>query len=105
LYGALAGGPLEPNDEFEDDRSDFIANEVATDYNACFTGNLVRLYSEYGGNPLTNFPGIEEPTRSEIRSFSGFNSNNNFGSTVKVLIQNRTAWPARLTDNLSYRYF
>ena len=24
LYGALAEGPLEPNDEFEDDRSDFL---------------------------------------------------------------------------------
>ncbi|WP_158655081.1 glycoside hydrolase family 9 protein [Flavivirga eckloniae] len=105
LYGALVGGPSQPNDQFVDDRGDFIANEVACDYNSCFTGNLVRMYDEFGGTPLTNFPIAETPTRAEIRSFSKFNSNNAFGSTVRVLTQNRTAWPARVTDKLSYRYF
>ena len=37
LYGALVGGPG-ANDEYSDDRGDFIKNEVATDYNAGFTG-------------------------------------------------------------------
>ncbi len=105
LYGALVGGPAEANDQFEDNREDFIANEVACDYNACFTGNLVRMYDEFGGDPLTGFPVEETPTRAEIRSFSKFNSDNAYGSTVKILVQNRTAWPARVTDNLSYRYF
>lgn len=105
LFGALAGGPLNPDDQFVDDREDHYANEVACDYNSCFTGNLVRMYDEFGGNPLVNFPISETPSRTEIRSFSKFNSNNAFGSTVRVLIQNRTAWPARVTDKLSYRYF
>lgn len=105
LYGALAGGPLAADDQFEDDRGDFIANEVACDYNACFTGNLIRLYGEYGGNPLTNFPIEETPSRSELRSYSKFNSNNDFGSTVSIMFQNRTAWPARVTDNVTMRYF
>ncbi|GAA3620701.1 glycoside hydrolase family 9 protein [Flavivirga jejuensis] len=105
LFGALAGGPKDPDDQFVDDRGDYIANEVACDYNACFTGNLVRMYDEFGGEPLANFPIDETPSRTEIRSFSKFNSDNAYGSTVKVLIQNRTAWPARVTDNLSYRYF
>ncbi len=105
LFGALVGGPSSPNDQFVDDRGDFIANEVACDYNACFTGVLARMYEEYGGNPLANFPVQETPTRSEIRSMSKFNSNNASGSTVRVLVQNRTAWPARVTDKLSYRYF
>jgi hypothetical protein len=33
LEGALVGGPGE-NDEWEDDRGDYVKNEVATDYNA-----------------------------------------------------------------------
>jgi hypothetical protein len=37
LYGALVGGPG-PNDDYSDDRNDYIKNEVATDYNAGFTG-------------------------------------------------------------------
>jgi len=105
LYGALAGGPSSPNDQFEDDRGDFIANEVACDYNAAFTGAIARMYSEFGGNPLTNFPIAETPNRDELRSLGKFNSNNPFGSTVRVRVQNRTAWPARVTDKLSFRYF
>lgn len=105
LYGALAGGPSAPDDTFEDDRGDYIANEVACDYNAAFTGALARMYSEFGGNPLANFPQPEEPNRAELRSFSKFNSNNAFGSTVSIMFQNRTAWPARTTDNISMRYF
>ena len=33
LEGALVGGPDE-NDNWEDDRADYVRNEVATDYNA-----------------------------------------------------------------------
>ena len=106
LYGAVVGGPKEPgNDSFEDDRGEFIANEVACDYNACITGVLARMYGTFGGTPLANFPTPEIPSRAEIRSFSKFNSNNAFGTTVSVNIQNSTAWPARETDQLSYRYY
>jgi endoglucanase len=45
LYGALVGGPSKPEDNaYNDDRSDYISNEVALDYNAGFTGILVRTY-------------------------------------------------------------
>lgn len=37
LYGALVGGPG-PDDSYTDARNDFIKNEVATDFNAGFTG-------------------------------------------------------------------
>ena len=44
LEGALVGGPKSINDmDYADDRRDHIANEVATDYNAGFTGALVGL--------------------------------------------------------------
>ena len=56
LYGALVGGPKSNNDAYTDDRSDFTMNEVATDYNAAFTGALARLAQEYGCAPLANFP-------------------------------------------------
>ena len=41
LYGALVGGPSQANDfAYTDVRSDYIANEVAIDYNSGFTGAL-----------------------------------------------------------------
>ena len=68
LYGALVGGPTQPNDfAYEDRRADYRANEVALDYNAGFTGALARMYTEFGGNPLTDtqldaLPGIAAPS-------------------------------------------
>ncbi|MEM7553065.1 MAG: glycoside hydrolase family 9 protein [Cyanobacteria bacterium P01_A01_bin.84] len=58
LYGALVGGPTAPNDNaYQDKRTDFIANEVALDYNAAFTGALARMTKEFGGNALSKIPG------------------------------------------------
>jgi endoglucanase len=37
LYGAMVAGP-EADETYTDDRNDYIHNEVAVDYNACFTG-------------------------------------------------------------------
>nr|WP_248783858.1 glycoside hydrolase family 9 protein [Actinoalloteichus caeruleus] len=56
LYGALVGGPALPDDQYVDDRTDYVSNEVALDYNAGFTSALVKLYAEYGGDPLPDFP-------------------------------------------------
>jgi len=44
LEGALVGGPKSADDfDYADERTDYIANEVATDYNAGFTGALAGL--------------------------------------------------------------
>ena len=57
LYGALVGGPATPDDySYEDKRSNSMANEVALDYNAAFTGALAKMVLLYGGRPLENFP-------------------------------------------------
>jgi len=61
LYGALVGGPPTPDDfSYEDKRTNYMANEVALDYNAAFTGALARMVMLYGGQPLENFPPREE---------------------------------------------
>jgi hypothetical protein len=43
LFGALVGGPGAA-DDYVDARNDFIKNEVATDYNAGFSGK--RMFSD-----------------------------------------------------------
>jgi len=44
LEGALVGGPKSADDfDYADDRTDYVANEVATDYNAGFVGALAGL--------------------------------------------------------------
>eukprot|EP00879_Flechtneria_rotunda_P008972 GHRR01009394.1.p1 GENE.GHRR01009394.1~~GHRR01009394.1.p1 ORF type:complete len:572 (+),score=160.50 GHRR01009394.1:1204-2919(+) len=44
LFGALVGGPNR-EDTYKDDRNGYIMNEVATDYNAGFTGALAAAVS------------------------------------------------------------
>ena len=64
------GGPTAPNDNaYRDVRSDYVANEVALDYNAGFTGALARMYDKFGGEALsdaqlTMLPGISVPESS-----------------------------------------
>ena len=55
LYGALVGGPRLPNDfSYVDERTDFLGNEVALDFNAGFTGAVARLYDQDGGAVLSD---------------------------------------------------
>ena len=42
LYGALVGGP-DANDNYVDDRNDYVANEVACDYNAGFQSAIAAM--------------------------------------------------------------
>jgi hypothetical protein len=42
LTGALVGGP-DANDNYVDDRRDYVQNEVATDYNAGFQSAVAGL--------------------------------------------------------------
>ncbi|KAG4076480.1 hypothetical protein HA402_014444 [Bradysia odoriphaga] len=58
LYGALVGGP-DINDGYEDDRSDYVRNEVALDYNAGFQSalaslNLIYSQGNISGTSLLN---------------------------------------------------
>jgi len=104
LYGALVGGP-DTSDNYTDNRGDFTKNEVATDYNAGFTGALARLYSEFGGQPLANFPIPESPDGDEIYVEAGVNASGTNFTEIRAFVINKSAYPARMGDQLSFRYY
>ena len=51
LYGALVGGPSQPDDAYEDKRSDYQMNEVAMDYNAGFQAVLAGMTAKLCQQP------------------------------------------------------
>lgn len=102
LYGALVGGPTLEG-AYEDDRQNFINNEVATDYNAGYTALLCKMVSEYGGKSDPAFPYPE--TRDDELFVEAKASHTTSTTTVSMKITNHTAWPARIVDNVSMRYY
>jgi endoglucanase len=105
LYGALVGGPSAANDQYTDDRGNYVNNEVATDYNAGFTGALARLAQEYGGTPLANFPVPEAVVGNEMFVEAAINAIGSNFTEIKALVNNQSGWPARMGDKLSFRYY
>jgi hypothetical protein len=105
LYGALVGGPGQPNDSYVDDRQDYVANEVALDYNAAYTGALAKLYDEYGGTPLANFPPTETPDGPEIYVQGAATQQSSTFTEVKLYVVNTSAWPARALTGGKVRYY
>ena len=102
LYGALVGGPNQDG-SYEDDRENYINNEVATDYNAGFTALLCKMVDEYGGKSDPAFPYPEEHEPEFFVEAKATHESS--GTTVSMKITNHTAWPARVVDNISMRYF
>jgi endoglucanase len=105
LYGALVGGPSSNNDAYTDDRGNYVNNEVATDYNAGFTGALARLAQEFGGTPLANFPQPEAVVGNEMFVEAAINAVGSNFTEIKALVNNQSGWPARMGDRLSFRYY
>ncbi|WP_431682860.1 glycoside hydrolase family 9 protein [Kitasatospora sp. KL5] len=105
LIGALVGGPSSADDSYTDDRSNYVNNEVATDYNAAFTGALARLYSEYGGGAISEFPPVETPDGPEMSVQASVNASGTNFTEIKAYVLNRSAWPARALKNASLRYY
>jgi endoglucanase len=103
LYGALVGGPGS-NDAYTDLRSDFQKNEVATDYNALFTGALSKLTQDFGGTPVANFPIRETPT-GEFTVEARLNTAGSTFTEYAVWVSNHTAWPARIPSQFKFRLF
>jgi len=105
LYGALVGGPG-LNDSYTDNISDYVSNEVATDYNAGFTGALSKMMLLYGQGqqPLASFPAPEVP-EDEMFVEASVNSSGPAHTEIKAVLNNRSGWPARMGDKLSFKYF
>src|SRR5262252_317575 len=104
LTGALVGGPA-CDDSYTDTRGDFVHNEVALDYNAGFTGALARLFLEFGGQPLASFPTPETPDMDQIFVEAGVNASGTNFTEIRAFLNNRSAFPAKVGDQLSFRYF
>jgi len=106
LYGALVGGPSSANDLYSDTRSDYVMNEVATDYNAGFTSALARMYQEFGGTPLSPFPPPDKAKDDdEMFVEASVNASGANFTEIKALLKNKSGWPARMGDKLSFKYF
>ncbi|GAB3802436.1 glycoside hydrolase family 9 protein [Micromonospora zhanjiangensis] len=105
LYGALVGGPSSPDDAYTDERSNYVMNEVATDYNAGFTSALARLQTEYGGSPLAGFPTAEKPDMDELTVETTVMQNETRSTGLKAIIYNKSAFPARALTRASFRYY
>lgn len=104
LYGALVGGP-DASDNYTDEISNYVNNEVACDYNAGFTGLLAKMYSKYHGETLVDFGAVEEININEIYAEGGINVEGDDFIEVKAYICNVSAWPARVPENLEFRYY
>ncbi|MBP1781737.1 glycoside hydrolase family 9 protein [Micromonospora chalcea] len=105
LYGALVGGPSSANDAYTDSRSDYVMNEVATDYNAGFTSALARLANEYGGSPRAGFPSAETPDMDEMTVETTVMQAEPRATGLKAIIYNKSAFPARALTTGKFRYF
>ena len=104
LYGALVGGPGQDG-SYKDSRDDFINNEVATDYNAGFTAMLCKMVDKYGGTKDPSFPQPEVHDSPEFYVEVLSKGGDSSGQTISFKVTNHSAWPARVQDNISFRYF
>nr|WP_254115512.1 glycoside hydrolase family 9 protein [Bacillus haynesii] len=105
LYGALVGGPGR-DDSYRDDITNYVSNEVAIDYNAAFTGNVAKMFQLFGKGhvPLPDFPEKEIP-EDEYFAEASINSSGNSYTEIRAQLNNRSGWPAKKTDQLSFRYY
>jgi endoglucanase len=102
LYGALDGGP-DRNDQYSDDRWQYVFTEVATDYNAAFTGALALLAKEFGGSIDQSFQ-TKPAALTEYSMENKVNSRASDYLEIASRIENQTAYPPRNPAHLRYRY-
>jgi endoglucanase len=102
LIGALLGGP-DKQDRFTNSVADFKQCEVAVDYNAGFTAALAPLFGTYGGAPLTAFPPKER--RDDEFFVEASVGHDTAFSEIRAWVNNRSAWPARVTEDMAFRYY
>ena len=108
LYGALVGGPSSATDtSYTDDRSNYVCNEVALDYNAGFQGAVARLAQESTGTPLALFPQASEAGTLGDQYFiqAAVNQQGSGFMEIRALLNNRSAFPAQGSTQFAFRYY
>ncbi|MFC1642180.1 glycoside hydrolase family 9 protein [Myxococcota bacterium] len=104
LIGALVGGPGQ-DDTYNDKIDDFQSNEVACDYNAGFVGALARMTDQFGGKTIADLNAVETPSNDEYYVEAAVNAKGANFIEIKGILNNKSGWPARADDQLSFRYF
>lgn len=110
LQGAVAGGPSGGDDSsYKDVRNNYETNEVACDYNACYTGVVAAVFENTGVKRVEDPNAIETPDGKEFMVECGINCQDSQNQTnfveLKIIVCNHTAWPARVTKNLHMRVY
>ena len=102
LIGALVGGP-DGEENWEDDRNDWVRNEVGVSYNAGLAGALAKMYDLYGGEAVAEitFPQSDRP---EIYVESK-TSKSSQGTKINLTIVNKSASPAMGIEKPMVRIF
>jgi endoglucanase len=103
LYGALVGGP-DKSGGYTDDISNYTTNEVACDYNAGLAACAIKMYALYGGAALAGFPAAETK-EDEFFCEASVTSSGSSQTDIRLYVNNRSAWPARLIKGLNFRYY
>ncbi|MBD3794605.1 MAG: glycoside hydrolase family 9 protein [Epsilonproteobacteria bacterium] len=107
IDGALVGGPMSANDnDYQDVRDGEIgwtANEVATDYNAGFTGALAKLamISNGDNSSFVNVSNSTTPTNTSIINNSSSSSSTTNDSTTTPNSSGTTATNSNPSTNLT----
>ncbi len=108
LYGALSGS-VTTTDGFTDDINAYQSTEPAVDYNSAFVGALAKMYSLFGGTPIpdSSFPlaDTSHSCKDEYGAFALSYASQSNGYQVDVYLENRSAWPATVRNNLNFRYY
>ncbi len=109
LYGALVSGP-DMSDSWTDDRLTLERTSIACDYNSGLIGALAKMTDLYGGTPHNDFPGPswfkpKNMSLIEIYSDARLTIDGTAWTEISVDLANHATWPARVTDQLSYRYY
>lgn len=110
LQGAVVGGPSSGDDSsYKDVRNNYETNEVACDYNACYTGMVAAVFENNGVKKVADPSAIETPDGKEFFVESGINCQDSQNQTnfveLKIIVRNHTAWPARVSDKLHVRVY
>lgn len=104
LIGALVGGP-DQQDNWLDDRTDWVRNEVGVGYNAGFTGALAKMYSEFGGEPLPEISFAEANENPATIYVESQVTARRRSTRLDLALVNQSHAPARGIENPSVRIF